>query len=525
MKPVSAIADPVWGRDTALLTVARNVGTRYLMVGTEAVVGLLLLPFNVSHLGQAAWGLWMLTASLNSYFSLLDLGYGGSITKFVAEYRARRDAESLNQILSTMFVLFTGVGVVAYVAFMLVASHVTALFNLAPDQVTAARQLLLITGLYVAIGFPFSVFGGVMNGFQRYDINNLVAVGTSIVVAIVNVVMLLVGCSLVQLVAVTTGIRVLAYLIYRRNAYRVFPALSIRPSRFGTARLKEVTGFSVYMSIIDWSNKLNYSIDAIVIGAFLSPAAVALWTVPQRLAEFLQRLTNQLNGVLFPVVVDSDAGERPDRLRTIFIQGTRLSLFAVVPLAAALFMLADPLIRVWVGSRFEASIPITQILVTVIAIRVGSSTATTLLKGAGRHRLLAWVNAGSGLANVALSLLWIRPYGLLGQAFGTLVPVAGTSLLVLWPAACRRVGLSVSEAFQLAVWPALWPTAAMAAIVLPVRHVMPPSIISVALLSMAGGLAYAITFFAFAVRRDERDIYLMKAGELAGVRRRVAAAA
>ena len=87
------------------------------------------------------------------------------------------------------------------------------------------------------------------------------------------------------------------------------------------------------MSIIDWANKLNYSIDAVVIGAFLSRAAVAIWTVPQRLAEMLQRLTNQLNDVLFPVVVDSDAGNKPERLRAIFIQGTRLSLVSVVPLA------------------------------------------------------------------------------------------------------------------------------------------------------------------------------------------------
>ena len=64
--------------------------------------------------------------------------------------------------------------------------------------------------------------------------------------------------------------------------------------------------------------------------------------MPQRLAEMLQRLTNQLNGVLFPVVVDSDAGERPERLRAIFVQGTRLSLVSVVPLAAAMVLLAGP---------------------------------------------------------------------------------------------------------------------------------------------------------------------------------------
>ena len=56
--------------------------------------------------------------------------------------------------------------------------------------------------------------------------------------------------------------------VYRLNAYQVFPALSLRPSLFRCARLREVTGFSVYVAVIDWSNKLNYSIDAIIIGAY-----------------------------------------------------------------------------------------------------------------------------------------------------------------------------------------------------------------------------------------------------------------
>ena len=72
------------------LTVARNVSTRYLAIGVEAILGLVILPFNVAHLGTAAYGLWMLTASVTTYFSVLDLGYSGALVKFVAQYRARR---------------------------------------------------------------------------------------------------------------------------------------------------------------------------------------------------------------------------------------------------------------------------------------------------------------------------------------------------------------------------------------------------------------------------------------------------
>jgi O-antigen/teichoic acid export membrane protein len=523
--PSGHATEGMWGRPTPLLTVARNLATRYLVIFTDAGIGLLVLPFNVHHLGPSGWGLWMLMTSLNTYFSVLDLGYGGSITRFVAYYRAKRDLVSLNEILSTLFTLFAAVGVLAYLVFALISSHITAIFNIEPDQVETGRRLLLITGVFVSLGFPFSVFGGLINGFQRYDINNIVAIVTSAVAATVNVVLLLAGASLVQVVAATTTVRIAAFLLYRRNAYKVFPALSIRPSQFRWSRLKEVTGFSIYVSVMDWSSKLNYSIDALVIGAYLSPAAVALWTVPQRLAEFLQRLTNQLNGVLFPVVVDSDATERPHHLRLIFIQGTRLSLFLVVPLGAALFMLAGPLITSWVGPQFEPSVPIVQILVAVIAIRVGVATSTTLLKGAGRHRLLAMANAGCAVSNLALSLWWIRRYGLVGQALGTLIPVAAVSMFVIWPAACRRVGVGLSEAFRAAVWPALWPIALTAGTVLSLRRVMPPNLLTVAVMCAAGSLAYAFVFFVFAVPRDDRDLYTAKVRELLRRRRGVAAAA
>jgi len=516
----------IWGDDDGgpLAVVARNVGTRYLAIGIDAFIGVVLLPFNVRHLGQSAYGLWMLTSSMMAYFSVLDLGFGGSMIKFIAQYRARRDARSLNEIASTLFLIFGVCGVVAYGVFVAIAMNIGHVFNLTPDQIDTGRRLLLIVGVYVSLGFPFSIFGGVINGFQRYDLNNVVGIASSFIVAVINVAMLLWGATLVQLVMATTTIRVLTYFAYRLNAYYVFPALSLKPSLFRWDRVRELTSFSVYVAIIDWSNKLNYSIDAFVIGAFLSPAAVAIWTVPQRIAEALQRLTNQLNGVLFPVVVDSDV-QRPERLRSILIQGTRLSLVSAMPLAAALFLLAAPLIRAWVGPKFDESIVVAQILIVVVAIRVGNGTATTLLKGAGRHRLLSAANAGAAVANLALSLLWIRSYGLVGQAMGTFVPVAATSAFVLWPAACRRVGLGVVEAARLAIWPTVWPIGVMALAIIPLRDAFPLRLLGVAAISAFGIACYAITFLVFAIGRSERDAYVTKAVELARLRRRVAAAA
>jgi O-antigen/teichoic acid export membrane protein len=345
------------------------------------------------------------------------------------------------------------------------------------------------------------------------------------VIATVNVSMLLMGFSLVQMVIGTTIFRLVTYVLFRWNAYAVFPALRIRPSLFRWARVREVTTFSVYMSILDWAQKLNYSADAIVIGAFMSSGAVAIWTVPQRLAEALQGFTNQMNSVLFPFVVDCDTGNKNDRLRTVLIHGTRISVLAVAPLATAMLLLAGPLVRAWVGPRFSAAIPVTEVLLIVVAIRVGVSSATTVLKGAGRHRFLALTNLGIAIINVSLSLLWIRPYGLMGQAMGTFVPVAFGSMFILWPAACRRVGVGVASAFWQAIWPPLWPVAVMALVIVPLRGMLPDRMFAVALAGAFGTLCYLASFLAFAVKRDERRLYMAKPTELARSRRRLPAVA
>ena len=294
------------------VVVARNLSTRYLAIATDAALGVVILPFNVAHLGTSAYGLWVLAASVTAYFSILDLGYSGAIVKFVAQYRARRDVRGLNEILSTLFVVFVVLAVVMYGAACVLAVYVDSVFHLDPDQTHIARVVLLVVTVNVAASTAFSVFGGVINGFQRYDLNNVVGTASSVATAAVNVIVLLLGYGLVELVVSMTLVRVLTLWIYRANAYQVFPGLHLTPGLFRRERLREVTGFSVHMAVIDWANKLNYSVDALIIGAFMNTTAVAVWSIAQRLAELAQRLANQLNDILFPAVVENDtaAGKR-----------------------------------------------------------------------------------------------------------------------------------------------------------------------------------------------------------------------
>jgi O-antigen/teichoic acid export membrane protein len=510
------VTDPITvpQEERPLLTIVRNVATRYLAVAVELLTGLVTLPFNLHHLGADAYGLWMLTAGATIHFSILDLGYGGAMVKFIAQYRAWKDPSALNEIASTLFFLFAAFGLMAYLVAAGLAVNLDHVFRITAAQAQVGKWILLIIAVNVAMNFPFSVYGGVTSGFQRYDINNLVAIVSNVMVALVNVAVVLLGFGLIPLVAATSFVRFLTYFVYRRSAFKVFPGLRIRPSLFRRSRLREVTGFSIYSSVIDWANKLNYELDEVVIGIFMGAAPVAAWAVADRIISGTQRLTNQGNAVLFPVVVDADATQQIGRLQNVLIEGTRLSLATVLPIAVVLIVLAHPLVEAWVGAKMIVAAPVIQILAAAVALRVGNATSTTLLKGAGQVRRVAIVNIVTGLVNLAMSAALVRPMGLAGVAIGTLIPVAVASIWVLFPDACHRVELPIRKAYRRAVWPAAWPAVITGIVLTGIRPYLGAGLLGMAAGGAVGSLLYGVCFL-LAVGRRDREQYTARLWELA----------
>jgi O-antigen/teichoic acid export membrane protein len=178
-------------------------------------------------------------------------------------------------------------------------------------------------------------------------------------------------------------------------------------------------------------------------------------------------------------------------------------------------------IAAWVGPGFSSAVPVAMLLACAVAARVGTATAMTVLKGAGRHRLLATLNLATALANLTLSLVLVRRFGIVGVAVGTVVPVAATAMFVAFPAGCRRVGLPVAQGLVEAVWPAAWPAAVMVSWLFAVRPWVPAWLPAIGLHAVVAGGLYLLLFARWGLPATERRLYLSKAAVLIGRLRRV----
>jgi O-antigen/teichoic acid export membrane protein len=484
--------------------------TRYTLLAVNIAVGLFLMPYTVRHLGVSDYGLWMLVASLTYYFQLLDLGYGSGVVRQVTEADARRDTDRVNRILSTFVGVYGAIGAAAAVGIAALILFVLPHFPGIPAaQLRTAQWLLAIIGLRVVLGFPMSVFGAVTNARQRFALNNSVAIVLSVLNALVTYLVLSAGHGLLPLVASTTALSLLGYGAYAWTARRAFPPLRIRPRLFDRHIVREVTTFSIYFFLIDIAVQIGFNLDNVVIGAAIGTTAVAVYAVTLRIADYQRQLCSQVNNLLFPVVVRFGSVGRTDALRDTLVEGTRIALVMVAGVTVCVIGFASPLVRAWMGPGFEESVPPLVVLAIAGVALVGQGPLGNVLLGTGRHRLVAVVAFVEALANLALSLLLVRRFGILGVAIGTALPVLVANGFTLLPAACRTVGLGVAQ-FARLVLPAPL-TGAIPAIlaVLAFRTLLPPvRFVEVVGEGAVVGAIYMTAVIAFGLPSEVRARYL-----------------
>jgi O-antigen/teichoic acid export membrane protein len=432
-------AAPAVGTCSPAWNVMTGTATRYALLAINIGVGLVLMPFTVRHLGMAQYGLWMLVASLTAYFQLLDLGYGSGLVRHVADADARGDVAGVNNLLSTFVVVYAGLGLLAAAATLGLIFWVVPRFpNLPPPEVRRAQWLLAMMGIRIAVGFPMTVFGAVTTARQRFALNNTVAIVAAIVNGLVTYVVLVTGHGLLTLVAATTTVGLASYAAYAWTARRAFPSLQLRPSSFHSTLVRDVTVFSIYLFIIDVAVQIGFNLDNLIIGAALGTSAVAVYAVTLRLADYQRQLCNQFNGFLFPIAVRFGALGRAAALESMLVEGTRVALIMVTGVTICLIGFAHPLLRRWMGPGFDAGVAPLTVLAVVGVVLVGQGPLGNILLGTGRHRLVAYVALGEAIANLVLSVLLVRRFGMLGVAIGTAVPVVAANLFILLPAACRE---------------------------------------------------------------------------------------
>lgn len=433
--------------------IIKNVGSSWFSLSTDVAVGIFLSPFLIHRLGDTAFGLWVLIFSVTGYYGLFDLGIRSSVVRYVSKFTATDDIADLAKLINTSLFTYSCIGLFTFLVTGTLAIYVDSIFKIPADFHATARWLLIMVGASVGLGFPLGVFGGFLDGLQRFYVNNWANVLGNFLRVVLIVYALLHGKGLLTVALITVAIPLLT------SSIRGIIAFRIRPVPWGLkyvnrSTFRTIANYSGVTLIIMIATQLKFKTDNIVIGTMISAAAVAYFSIGSRIVNYAQQVVMALAQNFLPIASQSEATGNMDRLRKVFVAGNRFCALTSLPITATLLILGKSVIEVWMGKKYVAtSYPVLVILIIPATLMWAQAASGRVLFGISKHRTWAFVTLGEGICNLILSIILVRPYGIEGDAWGTAIPLACTMIFFMPGHLCRQLGIKIGtylrEAFVL----------------------------------------------------------------------------
>ena len=436
-----------------------NITSSYLRFIVSMAVLLFMTPYIINHIGLQAYGLWSVIISIVGLLGLTDMGFATAAVKFIAEREGQNDIAGRNRVVGTLLFVYS---ILAVICLGFTALFTNTLFtNIAPGEFwqgmeTAhnSKTLIWIVGVAMAISLPLSVFKALLMGAGRQDMVNVIAMIMLGGQAALTVLLLQLGLGVVALAWATAFTLVCQYLLLIPLAWHLLPEFNPSLDRLGLKQVGAMMSFACYAFIANAAVLLILRMDPLIIQHSMALSSVAIYAIAVKIAEQTLLFNKQFSNALMPLVCQSHSVGKHEICRRIFTQGSRLLLAIAMPFLGLLWVYAEDLILLWVGSDFLASANLLRLLLIAVLCSCIQLNAANVLGMCGQHRQVAAIMVASALLNLVLSLALIQHYGLSGVAFATLLSAFFIEMLLMLGLACGRLKVSLGQFVRIAFLPA-----------------------------------------------------------------------
>lgn len=426
--------------------VLRNSTTRVFAFAISTLVTLLLTPFLIHSLGDIDYGIWILVGSVGGLYSILDLGIGASIVRYVSRAYAKKDMEELNKTINTCLFIYSIIAVVVVLLTLTLTKVLPLFVSIPPAMEIEFTGALLIIGLGIALMFPLKVFGGVLDALMRQDIQSGINIAFTLIQAILIVLTLKAEGGLIGLATVTFIATLFSGGLNLYFAFRICPPLKLGWSFIERGKIREILGYSAFRLINMVGDILRFRLDSIIIGSVLSLSAITPYSIAQRMVRYFMLFVGQIFGVTMPLYSSYETKKDTQSIHRLFLNSTFYSSIVAFFIASLFIVYGETFIALWIGTEYAQKGYIPLLILTIcFTAGLSQNPSINLAYGMERHKVIAIVTVLEGIANLVLSLALARKMGLVGVALGTAIPMIIAKGFIQPVYICHTIGISLSR--------------------------------------------------------------------------------
>lgn len=392
-----------------------------LIVGN--LIPVFYTPIMLNILGQDEYGLYKLASSVTSYISLISLGIGSAMTRYLIKSRTEDGEEAESKIFGLFSVIFTIIAIASFIIGTVLVLCLDIFYSNSLSSEEISRMKILVFMMIINMSFSFAVspYLSVTNAHEKFIYIQIANILTTCVTPLVNLLMLYLGFASIGLVTSSLAMSIainISYIIYVRKTMHIKPVYKNMP----TNMLKEILKFSFWIFVANIVTQLYNATDTVLIGAVpsLATTGVAIYNIGATFNNILVSLTTGFKSLLGPKInkmVFSNSTN--NELSEFAIKIGRLQCYLTLLIISGFISFGKPFLHFYAGEGFEESYYIAIFMMLPNIVPLIQSVFLSIVVAKNMHRFRSIVYIFIAIINVIGTWILLHQIGLIGAAIMT----------------------------------------------------------------------------------------------------------
>lgn len=403
--------------------IKRGAVIGYVKMAATMAVGLIYTPIMLKLMGQSEYGLYSLISSVVVYLSVLDMGFGNAMIRFVSRNLAKKtDNKNINGIF---LFIYTIIGIVSLIVGIILFVNIESLFgaSLTNEEIGKARIILAIFVCTIAINFPLSVFDSYAIANEKFVFMRIMDVVKTVGIPLVMTPLLLMGYKAISMVVVTcvftVGYHVVS-MIYCFKKLHMRIGFNLRD--VDGPIIKEIVGYSFFVFLNLIVDAVFNNTDQIILGSMCGTIVVSVYAVAAQIVKINQTLSTTISGLFLPKVTKLlESNDADKRINELFLKVSRLQLYLMFLIMSGFIVFGRYFIRIWAGPGYLDAYLITLLIIIPAVIPLTQNICLAVIQAKGIHQFRSVVYIIIAALNIAITIPLAQKMGGIGAAIGTCI--------------------------------------------------------------------------------------------------------
>lgn len=405
----------------------------YVLIALNSIYGLIIMPFVLGAIGESEYGVYKTIGAMTATISVMELGLGGTMQKYIAQYRAQKEEKKAYNYsamcLIQAVVMALAMAVVGLCLFFTLEPVYGNTFT--AHEMSRAKQVYIVLVCYVVFHIFENVLFGIISGYNRFIFTNSVKLTTLISKILIYLIILPIFKNSL---AIVLTMLVLEFVIITAECVYIKFVLKhkVKLYSWDKAIFKETFMYTILLFIQSIIIQFNGNVDNMVIGAVIGTSAVTVYSFAIQIFNMYEQCATSVSGVILPSVTKVVfSGAKPKDLENLVVKYGRAQWAILGAALGGFICLGKEFFSLWLGKGFEDCYYLALILMVPITFPLIVNTCLAILKAKNLLLFRTIALAYSAVINVVFTIIGTKLWGFYAAAAGTAISTVIGSVLSL----------------------------------------------------------------------------------------------